>query len=569
MQNKKLLLTSALIVALGVSSQAQSPAKFSLNGLGRSFITNNQLSGNIMAGDTKTHSAGLGGYNLFDLQNNLAVDSAFQAMAVYRVRSEFGSFYGSANSFEFRQFKLMGKIREFKYEIGDVRVELTPFTVFNFGDMYHKYESEIFQVRRSISEYENMNVGSGWLLQGAHLQYKHEFEKCGVGAYGFVTRTTATNEMSVSDRLLSGGRLGVHCGESLKIGATYVGLSDVDIQSATYSYKNYVGTGDVEYIKNSDASALTVKFEGGASSFTYKNQAAVNDTTKSFQDYFLDLTAQLALKGPGIKFTLNVTDVGQYFNSPTAQTRRVVDNMNPSLFGMVNNASVMRAPILFDRMTSEQLYNSKIAYVLSPYLNEFNNAQPYGKATPNRMGASLMVSSDTAMKNINFEAGVDYLNEIVGEGTTDLRNFMVVKGGVKLEIGKMMALGRKLDFSVGGRMEKTSRAGAGKIDLASTVADAGVAFEVVKKIDLLFGYKMLMANGNEFQAPRNAFNEVSALKAVSVNSTEGIASVGAQLRFSTMQAFSVHYNMVNYNNTLLTAGSYNISQLLLSYTGKF
>ena len=91
----------------------------------------------------------------------------------------------------------------------------------------------------------------------------------------------------------------------------------------------------------------------------------------------------------------------------------------------------------------------------------------------------------------------------------------------------------------------------------------------MKKIDLLFGYKMLMANGNEFQAPRNAFNEVTALTAVSVNSTEGIASVGAQLRFSTMQAFSVHYNMVNYNNTLLTAGSYNISQLLLSYTGKF
>ncbi|MCX6181707.1 MAG: hypothetical protein NT150_07260 [Bacteroidetes bacterium] len=574
MQNKKLLLTSALIVALGVTPKAQmmgQTTKFSLNGLGRSYITNNNLSGNIMDGDTKTHNKGIGGYNLFDLQNNLGVDSAFQAMAQYRVRSEFGAFYGSNNSFKFRQFKIMGKIKDFKYEIGDIRVELTPFTVYNFCDTYHKYEAEIFQTRRSITEYENMNMGNSWLLQGAHLQHHHDFEKWGIGAYGFVTRTSSTNEMSVSDRLLSGGRVSANFGESIKLGATYVGLNDVDIQSAQYSYKNNVGTGDIEYIMNSDSYVAKVRFEGGASSFAYKKvvPSPLNDSAKSFQDYFLDLKASFVLKGRGLKFTLGLTDVGQYYNSPTAQTRRVSDNQNPALFGMVNNASVLRSPLLFDRLTSEQLYNSKIAYTLTPFLNQFNNAQPYGKATPNRSGMSIAVASDTSMKNVNFEVGFDYLKEIVGEGTAELRNFVVLKGGAKIEIGKFIGLTRKLDFSVGGRMEKTARDGAGSIALTSTVADAGISFEVIKKVDLLFGYKMLTANGNEFRSVRDAYNSVASINGVSINSTEGIVSAGVQVRFSPMQSFTVHYNNVGYTNTLVTAGSYNISQLLLSYTGKF
>ncbi len=571
MKNEKLLLATLLIVSFGAALNAQKPTAFSMNGLGRSFITSNGLSGNIMEGDSKTHNVGVGGYNLFDLQNNLSVDSAFQAMATYRIRSEFGAFYGSNNSFKFRQFKIMGKLKHFNYEIGDVRIELTPFTMFNFGDMYHKYEGEIFQRRRSISEYENLNIGNGWLLQGAHLQYKKEFENNAVGAYGFVTRTTATNEMSVSDRLLSGGRLAAHLGTAFKFGATYVGLTNVDIASAQYSYKNYVGTGDVEYVKNGSASVFKTRFEGGVSSFTNKKvvPVALDDSAKSYADYFLDLTLHLALKKSGLKVVVNVVDVGPYFSSPTAQTRRVVDTNNPSLFGSVNNASVLRSPILFDRMASEQMYNSKISYVLTPFLNQYNNAQPYGKATPNRMGASIALASDTALKNVDFEIAADYLKELVGEGVNQLRSFMVIKGGAKISLGKMLGWSRKFEVSVGARMEKTNRAGSGKIDLGSTVADAGLSFEIVKKLDVLFGYKMLNANGNEFSANRNAFNTVTTPIGLSVNSSESIASAGLQLRFTTQQAFSLHYNLVSYTNNLASAGSYNISQLLLSYTGTF
>jgi hypothetical protein len=566
MQNTKTLLTSALIVALGFTANAQLPAKFSLNGLGRSYINYNKLSGNIMNGDSKTHSEGLGGYNLFDLRNNLAIDSMFQASAEFRVRSEFGAFFGSNTTFKFRQFKMMGTVGSFKYEIGDVRIKMTPFTVYNFCDMYNKFEAEIFKNRREISEYENMNSGNGWLLQGAHLQYKYSTDAWGIGTYGFVTRTSSTNDASVSDRLLSGGRVGLSLGESLIIGGNYVGLTDVDIQSAQYSYKNYLGTGDVDYTRISDAGILNIHAEAGASSFKYSDVIA--DSTQSFKDYFYDLKVSYALPNAGLKFSAGYNNVGPYFNSPTAQTRRVADNQNPALFGMVSNASVVRTPILFDRLTSEQVYNAKISGVLTPFRNEYNNAQPYGKATPNRTGASITVASDTTMKNICFEVGADFLNEIVGEGTNDKRSFMVIKGGAKLELGKILDWNRKFDVSVGGRMEKTSRDGNGAIDLTSTSADAGLSFEVVKKMDLLLGYKMLTANGNEFQAPRNDFNQVVSMTAIDINSSESIASAGLQLRFSPMQAFSVNYNMVTYN-ALVASNSYNFSQFTVIYQGKF
>ena len=565
MQNKKTLITSALIAALGFTANAQLPAKFSMNGLGRSYITNNKLSGNIMNGDNKTHSEGLGGYNLFDLKNNLAIDSMFQASAEFRVRSEFGGFFGSNTTFKFRQFKMMGTVGEFKYEVGDIRLQMTPFTVFNFCDMYNKYEGEIFKIRRSITEYENMNQGNGWLLQGAHLQYKHDFTNWGIGAYGFVSRTSSTNDANIADRLLSGTRVAAHLGESLKLGVNYVGLNDVDIQSSQFSYKNNVGTGDIDYTKVSDAGVLNIHFEGGASSYKYTE--VVTDSSQSFKDFFIDLKASYATAS-GLKFSLGATNVGPYYNSPTAQSRRVADNQNPALFNMVSNASVVRTPILFDRMTSEQVYNARISGVLTPFLNEYNNAQPYGKATPNRTGASLMVASDTAMKNICFEVGADYLKEIVGEGIADLRSFLVVKGGVKLELGKMLDWNRKFDVSVGGRMEQTSRSGNADVALMSTMADAGLSFEVVKKLDLLVGYKMLTADGNEYLAPRNDFNQVTIISPVTIKSNESIASAGIQLRFSPMQAFSVNYNMITYD-ALSSANSYNISQLSLVYQGKF
>ena len=78
MNYKKSIFYAAFSFGLGSFSIAQSP-DFSLNGLGRSIISNNTLSGNRVAGDNTIQNRNISGYNLFDLQTNLDLDSTFYA----------------------------------------------------------------------------------------------------------------------------------------------------------------------------------------------------------------------------------------------------------------------------------------------------------------------------------------------------------------------------------------------------------------------------------------------------------------------------------------------------------
>ena len=130
MNYKKSIIYSALSLGFGFVANAQGP-EYSLNGLGRSIVTNNTLSGNSIDGANNTQKGNVSGYNLFDLQTNLDLDSTFNAKTILRTRSPFGTSFGSQTAFEFRMFSMGGNLNGLKYELGDIRVELTPYTVFN------------------------------------------------------------------------------------------------------------------------------------------------------------------------------------------------------------------------------------------------------------------------------------------------------------------------------------------------------------------------------------------------------------------------------------------------------
>ena len=68
----------------------------------------------------------------------------------------------------------------------------------------------------------------------------------------------------------------------------------------------------------------------------------------------------------------------------------------------------------------------------------YNNLNPYGDATPNRMVFGLDAETDTSITA--FEAGlaVNYGMEIIGEGGSDLRSFMVAKGGGLIHLGNLL-----------------------------------------------------------------------------------------------------------------------------------
>jgi hypothetical protein len=569
---KKSLIITALTLGAGVAVNAQS-AKFNLNGVGRSILTNSEISGDLVSADETIQKSGVGGYNMFDLQTNLAVDSNFQASAVLRAYTPYGSFYGAASRFEFRQFKMNGNFHDFKYEIGDVRVEMTPYTVFNSYITDGTYESDIFKRRRDIMEYENFNKGNSWLLQGVAGEYywKISDEGMGLGVYAFGTRNTSTNESTSPDRLLSGGRLEFRLNENIKVGANAVSMYDISLLNSDFDYSNNVFTGDIGYKLENDDIILDANFEGGISQYSYSQfidlDTIVDRSDTAYDDGFIDLNVGVVLKKAKIRIDLNAKSVGVLFTSPSAQTRRIDIGVNPALLGTIQTG--LRGQGLYDRTTGEEIYNSKVTPTLQAFLPRYNNATPYGAATPNRNGGSVKVGTDTTLKTLEASVKFAFYQEIQGEGIVDLRDFMVVSGGVNAHINKLLKVKRAIDVNAGIRYEKTSRGNAAPIAFTSMLIDAGFAVEVLNKIDVLGGLKYLVAEGNEYTAARDGFGLVSGFTAYDVNINETILSAGARIRFTPFQSFAVNYNTTSFANNIVTGSNYNLGQLFLNYTGRF
>lgn len=574
MNYRKSLIASVITLGLGFNLNAQK-SDFSLNGLGRSVITNNNLGGEIITDDETFQQSGISGYNLFDLQTNLDVDSNFSAIAILRARSPFGSFFGSGTQFEFRQFTMTGKVQDFKYEIGDIRVELSPYTVYNPNVGQESfYESPIFKDRRSILEYENFNEGNSWFLQGVSGQYFYDFNDTGrgIGIYAFSSRNTSTNESTVPDRLLSGGNLEFRIDDNLAIGSNIIGLYDITLQEADFDYTNMVYTGYAKYTKETSKMYINAVLEGGISNYTFSQyvdqDTILGRTDSSYTDGFIDLTASLGLKESKIRFDLNVRSVGVLFSSPSAQTRRIFPTQNTNLFSTVSGGTA-RGQLMYDRFTSEDIYNAKVTPNLMAFLPYYNNASPYGKATPNRLGGEFGIATDTTNKSVEAGVKFGFFTEQQGEGGDATRSFIVVNAGAVGHLGKYMGIKRLFDINAGIRFEQTSRTEGAQVDLNSMLIDAGLSFEVVKRLDLLVGAKLFTASGNEFIAERNGFNAIVDFSEVNVDISENILSAGIRARLNKYQTFSLNYNYADFSDELNTGTNYNLGQLFLHYVGRF
>ncbi len=565
MNYKKSIIVSALSLGLTLGASAQGP-KYSLNGLGRSIISNNTLGGSRVDGDETTQKANISGYNLFDLQTNLDLDSTFNATAIFRTRSPFGSSFGSKTTFEFRQFTMGGVVKGLKYNLGDIRVELTPYTVFNADIAGTGFDSEIFEERRQILEYENFNDGNTWLLQGAAGQYGWDLgAESGLGIYAFTTRTVNTNNLETPDQLLSGGRVEYAIDKAMKLGLNNVYMYDLAVESSAFDNNVNVLTGDFNYERETDGGVVYFNLEGGASNYVYTDN--VNEIDSGYGDMTIDVDFDYTIKSAGIVLGLDFRQVGAAFVSPAAQSRRFVPGATPLLFN--NVGGLTRNQVYFDQISSEEVYNSQITPALMAYNQYFNNLNPYGDATPNRRVIGINVATDTSITGFDAGLDVDFGSELIGEGGDDLRQFILVTGGGVAHIGNLVGSDRQIDVNAGVRYESTSRSAGAVVDLTSMLVDFGITAEVFRRVDLLTGVKYFAAEGNEFIAARDGFNLVTGFNEFDIDVNELMFSIGTRVRFSDNQAFSLNYNMSQFTDNNVNNSGLNFGQLFFNFTGKF
>ena len=601
---KKVLILAAVSTSTMMVSNAQ---VVYWNGLGRALVTGSYLNGNVLnadpnalptpqAKDLTSARKSTDGYTIFDLGVNAQPNETLRASATLRLINSFGGFYGDGSQFVFRQIRLDGIIgKKVKYEIGDIDLSLSKYTLFNSNEIYNDYESDILTQRRSVVEYENFNFGNKWRLQGAHIETSLRFtsgiEK--IGLRFFATRNRRYTPSVTPDRYMLGGHVDVVQSRMIQIGGNYVYLFDAagTVSSPGLTNKNQVITGDWKVNHFTDKMDFSFYGEVGMSNNVYsQNEVDTISSSKRFKESgFYDLGVSAKYKPLLLKVFANYRNVGADFFSSGAQTRRINDygyggshgTNTLGLFNQLDNNATQRGlqamggATMLDYVSDQNLRNLNLQNVLMAFNPAYNNITPYGQATANRKGLTIGASIGSAEKVIKADLVVDLMSEVstVGDSVTNaLRKFTGVKGGTMFNLHKLLRFEKDIIFTVGARYEQTKRDGSAPVDLKSTLIDLGLTVEVVKHLDILGGIKTINAKGNEFIYTRNIYNQISSANPFTnfnLNQNQFLYSFGARYRFSKNTYFTVNGVSQSVKFEDASNRNYKINQIFFNYTMVF
>jgi hypothetical protein len=574
MTKKVTLILSIFSVFLLTRLSAQQPVYFT--GLGRALVANDGMKDQSNVASKEKASAG---YTLFDLGIYAKPNEVLRGGVILRTKNQFGGFYGDGAALTFRQMQMEGLIaKKVKYEIGDIYLTHTRYTLWNDDSSDTKYESSIFSLRRGIVKYENFYVGNAWRMQGVNAKGKIDFAKgieyIGIRAYG--GRTMSTNFTTIPDRYFYGGRLELMQSKYFRIAGNIASLSDIPgtVKAAQVDYNNMVYTTDFDLAYDNDKFRAGILGEAGISQLEVKR--ASDSTDNKMNDYFFDMGAKATYKPWNFNIGASYRNVGFNFNSPMAQTRRMADPSTITLtnFPNLNNGTTGRQVSLFDMYSQENnMYNQSIATTLMKYYIQYNMVEPYGRATPNRKGYTFDANIKDPNGIISAGAEVNLLSEIVSEGdslTNAKRKFMLIRSGATLNIHKLINFEKVIAINGGYRAESSKRGGVDPVHLTSGLIDLGLDVEVLKSLHLLGGMKMFKVSGNEIQSGRNQLNQIYTYSSgVYFNQTQNIIATGLRYDYDKAGYFSVHYNIVKYDDKLTTTNTYNLNQLFFVFGLRF
>jgi hypothetical protein len=567
----------ALVCAWALDpAAAQNKVQF--GGAGRLLLDNAGIDGTLLEDDnefqtdTTTARREMGGSALFDLGVTIRPDENTEILAITRVQNDIDGFWGAGIVFELRQLTAKGVIADaVRYGIGDIDVALTPYTFWNNASEFRIGQTPAFDAFRDILDYENFYADSAWRQQGLEAEWGLEFSRGiqGLRFRGMIAKNRQTDFFTLPDRLMAMGQIGIHVNESLQFNLNATNLFDVSEsaqfnteESATRVISLSGSTGG-----ESDKLLWRVDAEGGASSVVFTDIAEA--PVDNIEDFFIDVRGTVELPEPRLNFQLGFVDVGADFRSPAAQSRRLDINAPAQQFGFYTNREIQRPLNIRDVLLDPLVYERTISPGLQAFLPSWDNVRPYGIATPNRRGFDLAANwkGDTAGQ---FEAGLQaaLLTEIRGEGTEEKRQFVDLRLQAAWHLNKTIGWEKDLSFHVAGRYQTTSRDGSpevSEVSLNSTIAEAGITVELIDQLDLMAGLMWYSAEGNEFLADRDAFNQVDFFTAYNVDASEWFGSAGLRYRFNESINLSLQMQSFSQTDALSPQTDYNIRNILLLY----
>ena len=480
-------------------------------------------------GDTMNVSKANYGHSLIDLGVLVRPSANTEIATEFRLRNELGGFWGGAVTFGIRKLTLKGVVNNaIRYKIGDIDLEMTPYTLYNNNYQDVVNEATVFQIAREVIDYENYFSENAWRQQGVQSSYgfylnNETFKSIDVNL--FLTRNRTADPSSASpERLFSGGQIGLNTSYGL---ITFHSANLFDLKNTVNDmnlYYNSVNTVSAN-ISLADLPKFNLNYEGGTSKANYEN--LIEEETVTIQDYFWNL-GLIYSPTNNLRLSINGINTGPQFRSPSAQNVRLGYSSSSNVFPTIGNNLAVRNMGLIDYLYNDVFYYKTFDSQLDLYNPAFSNALPYGLSTPNRKGFSVSLDEFTLKEQLNLSSEIHMMSEIIGTGTTQLKSFMKLVAKANYDYKKWSA-------NAGLAYETTSRNGQAyeKIELSSMIFDFGFDFDLTNQLSILFGTKYHIADGNELLPVYDSYNNSLYFDPISYNDQKQMLnSIGLVVNFS-------------------------------------
>jgi hypothetical protein len=569
--NIKIYFCLLILNYFSVNLYSQNEKKIQFVGTARSILNNDDI---LVKDDTITSKSNMGGYALIDLGVNILPNKNTEILGMIRIKNQLGGFYGAGVTFDVRQLYIKGIISNVvRYQLGDINYKLTPFTFYNndYDDLIQ--HPQVFNIQKDIVNYETFYKNNTWRQQGAALDFSLEFSKFlkEIKFNGFINRINITDFNTVPDRFFTGGNIGIQQSKNVFVGFNYVSLFDLSGTSQNNSgFNNNVSSINYEVKFAKDNLVETRLFgETGLSNSGYSNDTSA----PKLNDFFINMGISNLLKASHLKFSLSYLNVGPNFRSAGAQSKRLNYNNTPSFYDRYTNQQSLRSIGLFDLIRDEKLYNRSInSDGLMAYNPAYNNAMPYGIATFNRQGINSKINFNDPKKILNLEIESYFLKELIGQGTTKLKSFKIIKSNAELNLKKLISIENNFKITAGFSFQssiRNSETNYEEINLNSAIVNTGIEYELYKNIDILAGFIYNQAKGNEILPSRNIYSEVVDFNEYNINIKELMLGGGLRYRFSDKIYLAALYQNYDNSNKLNSEFSYSMNQFIIIYNMKF
>ena len=558
MKRSILLLLVFFAVFLSANNlHAQNKENIWFDGLSRSYFARDAIDKNV-TDDTLSARNISNGYNLLDLNTHVNPLKDIEIFAQLRIRNSFGSFFGSGTEINVRQLRAKGVINDkIRFSVGDLFLKQNKFTLYNYDEELTGYENDMLKPYRDIIHYENFYTENRWRLQGIQTDFSFEFDRFirSLSFDLFVTRPRGSSQINEttysSDLLLSGGSMVSQINKRLSLSTNYINLFEVASSGTNnISVRNPVYDMSLLHYFANDKFQIEQKLQSGFSQRYWLHSEIENgisdSTSNDTKGMYFEFDNKYLEKDSTIMLTFGYRYVDPNFRSSGAQTRRLnyAEGTNNTIYPIYTNMSLIRPASVFDLVTDDHLYNQELASTLMVFNPIYSNVLPYGDATPNRTGIYLMTKINTKNKVVISKINAGFYKEVVGQGTSEKRNFGLLKGAFKINFHKWMKWEKEFSLASSSESELTRRGGEdiSSINLFSHQMNLSVNAELIKKFFIQASYKHFSADGNEFLTQRDNYGNITYFTSTQINQKDHILSCGMLYKFRKNVYANINYN---------------------------